>query len=75
MPVVGNLAQHMGQSTLWPAALPAADLLLAPLLKLLPPASSASTLTSSDLREDVKHLYNNEDSKPHRVQREVIFTT
>lgn len=73
MPVVGKLARHTGQSARWSAALPAADLLLAPLLELLPPASSASTLTSSDLREDVKHLYNNEDSKPHHVQREVIF--
>lgn len=59
---------------LWPSALSAVDLLLVCLFKLLPPASYSLTLKSTDFRKDVKHLYNNDDSKPHYVQREVIFT-
>ena len=69
-----DLAEAGKRSRPWPPALPAAELLLVCLLKHLPAASYSPTLKSTDSPEDVKHLYNNDDSKPHHVQREVIFT-
>lgn len=74
MSAVPNLARYTRQSMLRPSALPAADLLLVCLFKLLSPASCSLALKSTDFREDVNHLYNNDHSKPHYVQREVIFT-